>query len=228
MKKKMVLSAVVFLLCLSGCGNRTQTGESLDSDSILQSASEDAETSASSDEDEVQESNANDDTTYYDWNNVAFYYPASYKMDIINSTTVFTGQSKSGEPIYYLVKANTSYEDSAEITSVPDILKPFLFEAISYHVPTYESNFDITTDTEESCEIQGFSFIKRCGIVKTETNTEKAELAYAAYYGIVDFPAINRYDIPVVWMACSETGNSETISELKELADKSAELLSWE
>ena len=76
----------------------------------------------------------------------------------------------------------------------------------------------------------GYSFVKRSGIIHTEEYADQGEVAdlnYVAYYGCMDMKMFDGRSVPMMWVAFSNVTDDRTINDMESLVDTAANDAEW-
>ena len=225
MKKFIAIIALVSMLgCVSCTGkeNSEQTPASNATEAAADSAT-DAATEAEATEAETADS-AIKEEDFFNWNGLKMYRPSEYLSDTsegfpfyqlidddlkkLRNLSYYTYYSKSVDSMTSESAMQTIYEDGYIRDITRNVLKG----------STIDSN-DI--ESEETVQVNGCDLIRQAGVYHLDDISEQKDVAYVAYFGVMDFPEEGKQ--PAVWIAMSEDLSDESKAELARLVDTAAE-----
>ena len=160
-----------------------------------------------------------------------FYYPGSFEENKVSGLTgmsIFSGSLNNDEIIHYFIAVDPFYENDFDEADVPDILSSMTMKFVNSKFSTYDSKFAISTDSEDSQTVLGYPFLKRTGSIHTESDKQVSDLKYCAFYGKMDFPKYDTSNIPIMWMAFTDSDSNEAMSNLETIAQNTANSLTRE
>jgi len=215
--KKFCLMFLIALLCMTGCSLSNKETEN-NSGSNTQNTNQSSSTSKT-------------DDSFLELYGAKFYYPSSFEGRNISGLTgmkVFSGKLNSNDAIYWFVVPDVFYDSDFSVYDTPDILYNYVKKIVDSRFATYDSKYSISVSNESNLIVKDKSFIKRVGIIHTESDKQTSDLNYIAYYGILDYPSYDYYNVPTVWMVFSNSSEQTTLNDMEIIADKTASLLSWD
>lgn len=226
MKRLIAIIDLTSMIACVGCGGRTESSaentpsstavgssNTTDTTTVTESSSVDESTVAT----EAESSESDDD--YFNWFGLNTYLPSDYTVimsegfpqahknsadDVENNIAYYTLAKDDLEPMNAETVKDYMYESSVT------------FDALSAEFKGYfiDSN-DI--ESEESIQINGFDFIRQSGVYHITDFADKKDVAYAAYFGVVDFPEFGKQ--PAMVIAFSHHTDDEMKTELARLVD---------
>lgn len=230
MKKKAFFAALAALVLVTGCGDQKTTSDST-SNSVEHSSQETIENNDNfSHDEEDSDVNLNDDVledTTFDWYGIGMNVPADFEDANVYSHYVWKGKNASENIVYYELDQIPDYPYIATgeyfLADTPDIMREYFLEIVDEFFPAGTVDSTISVDSEEQTMFLDFEAIRRTGTIHAEKYGESAELYYAAYYSIIDFPKGNYKKIPAMWVAFSESMDEVTRQDIEDIVDTAAE-----
>ena len=228
MKKFIAIITLVSMLSCVSCtskGNGDSNPAPAESSTIEAAVAE--TTAAENSEEETAaetDASAEENKETYNWYGLSMYFPSEYS-NIITSrgfpqAVYRDGDDQIGSLCYY------TYTDPNVDSMTPESFMEKVYGGIEM---TYllEREFDgagikeNNIESEEKVQVNGCDFIRQTGVYHcTDVITEK-DIAYAAYFGIMDFPQDGK--APAVWIALSSHTDDASKAEIARIADTAAE-----
>ena len=230
MKKIIVMLAVLSMLSIVGCGEKTENSASNSSsssnivDSTTSSSSSSMTESTSVDEStvatEASSSESNDD--YFNWFGIKMYRPSEYNVMMSEGFPQASKDSADGVEnniVYYTLAKDDLNPMTAETVKDYMYESAVTFDALAAEFKGYfiDSN---DVESEEPAQINGGDFIRQAGIYHITDFADKKDVAYVAYFGVMDFPEFGKQ--PTMIIAFSHKTDDEMKAELARLADTAA------
>ncbi|GEM_PF-1836122 len=239
MKKFFVLTLILAMLTCTACGDKASEEKSSDDSSAENNKSE-SEVIESSEQETIAEESEEKPTEerFYDFNGLNMHEPDGLVMMPFGDDLVWGYDHETTEQLNYAIVINSlnyaEYNDPSTygLDDVWEILSHELelnIGTVYYDIAEF---YDAEADTTEKVDFLGAEFIRSTGIIPFRTyDDEHVEINYAAYYGILDFPAYGNYpeckSVPVMWIAFSDVNSAEMKAEMEKIVDDVAENASW-
>ena len=168
-------------------------------------------------------STANNDTITFDMRGIQMAIPSYLEEANVFSKSVWKGETSNGNMIYYDIDYLPDYGsvasiDSYSLNDTPDIMWTYILDVVDEYYPAGVKS-TISIDSETNKNMLGYDVIRRTGKIHTEKYGESHELSYAAYYGLFDLQNGAYKKIPTVWIAFSESSDSQTQTDLENIVD---------
>lgn len=228
MKKIIAMLAVLSMLSIVGCGEKTENSasKSSSSSSTVETSTSSSSTGSVAESTPVDESTvateagsseSNDD--YFNWFGINTYLPSDYTVIMSEGFPQASKDSADGVEnniVYYTLAKDDLNPMTAETVKDYMYESAVTFDALAAEFKGYfiDSN-DI--ESEESAQINGGDFIRQAGIYHITDFADKKDVAYVAYFGVMDFPEFGKQ--PTMIIAFSHKTDDEMKAELARLAD---------
>ena len=214
----IVLTMLSTLFTLKGCGNdsKNEANSSINTSENHNTINNTSNTK--------NEATTNNESEYFNLYGIDIAVPKSFKSENIYSKRVWSGKKSTDNMIYYDIDFLLDYGsvasiDSYSLENTPDIMCTYILDVIDEYYPVTKSKSTNTVNTEEIRNMLGYDVIRRTGVIHTDTYGETHELNYAAYYGLLDLQNGTYKKIPTVWIAFSESNDSQTKLDLQNIVD---------
>lgn len=175
---------------------------------------------------------------FYDFNGLNMYEPDD--MVILGFTNtghfIWGYDHEAKEKLYYAIIVDnmnySNYNDPCGLDEVWEILYDRCESTADCIYQNIYKFYDAEVDNKEKVDFLGTEFIRSTGMIPFTTyEDEPIEINYAAYYGILDFPAYDSFpefkSVPFMWIAFSESDSDEIKAEMEKIVDDVAEKASW-
>lgn len=213
----IVLTMLSTLFTLTGCGNdsKNEANSSINTSENHNTINNTSNTK--------NEATTNNESEYFNLYGIDIAVPKSFKSENIYSKRVWSGKKSTDNMIYYDIDFLLDYgsvasQDDYSINDTPDIMWEYIRNVIDKYYPAGVKS-TITVDSEAKKTMLGFDVIRRTGVIHTDKYGETHELNYAAYYGLLDLQNGTYKKIPTVWIAFSESNDSQTKLDLQNIVD---------
>lgn len=231
--KKSMLTICLAALLLTGCGAAESTSESADTSSQQESAAQQAEAPAESSEESepAAEESAAEKPEPFDWSGISVPIPDGFTYDTKNEMIpVWSGSAGTSSEIRLAIAnyfAYSSYEDAIpdfQVSDVPEIMNPFLVQAVSHYAGTHEADTVRTPQKTEDAEYLGEPALRETGTIRTKEADTEHVYSYAAYYSKVKFPSYGEeYEaLPASIFAFAESEDADVMQALENIVDTAA------
>lgn len=165
------------------------------------------------------------------------YEPDDMIMGFINNGRhIWYYDYETEEEVSYAIVINgMNYSDFYEPCGLDDVWEVLRSDCESNIECIYNDVFkfyDAEVDTTEKVDFLGTEFIRSMDMIPFETyDDERVEINYAAYYGVLDFPAYRSYpefkSVPFMWISFSDSDSDEVKAKIEKIVDDVAEKASW-
>ena len=230
MKRFIALIALTSIIACVSCGEKTENSTTENTSSNI--AVEDSSTTDKTTDTEstsVEEStvateaeSSEKDEDYFNWFGINTYLPSEYTVIMSEGFPQASKDSADGVEnniVYYTLAKDDLNPMTAETVKDYMYESAVTFDALAAEFKGYfiDSN-DI--ESEEPAQINGGDFIRQAGIYHITDFADKKDVAYVAYFGVMDFPEFGKQ--PTMIIAFSHKTDDEMKAELARLVDTAA------
>lgn len=226
MKRLIAIIALTSMIACVGCGGKTESSaentpsstavessNTTDTATVTESSSVDESTVATG----ADSSESTDD--YFNWFGLNTYLPSDYTVIMSEGFPQASKDSADGienNIVYYTLAKDDL--DPMNADTVKDYMyeSAVTFDALSAEFKGYHIE-DNEVESEEPAQINGGDFIRQAGIYHISDFADKKDVAYVAYFGVVDFPEFGKQ--PAMVIAFSHHTDDEMKTELARLVD---------
>jgi hypothetical protein len=227
MKRFIALIALTSIIACVSCGEKTENSTTENTSSNI--AVEDSSTTDKTTDTEstsVEEStvateaeSSEKDEDYFNWFGINTYLPSEYTVIMSEGFPQASKDSADGVEnniVYYTLAKDDLNPMTAETVKDYMYESAVTFDALAAEFKGYfiDSN-DI--ESEEPAQINGGDFIRQAGIYHITDFADKKDVAYVAYFGVMDFPEFGKQ--PTMIIAFSHKTDDEMKAELARLVD---------
>lgn len=242
MKKFITLTLITSILALTSCGDKiTEKSNNDSSADNNKSESEIISDSERQTSEELSVEKSEETTTqerFYDFSGLNMYEPDDMIMLAFTNIGhyIWGYDYETEEKLNYaIVIDGMNYYDFSDPYGLDDVWEILHDQCESNIECIYQNIFkfyDAEVNATEKVDFLGAEFIRSTGIIPFETyDDERIEINYAAYYGILDFPAYHSFpeykSVPFMWIAFSDSDSDEIKAEMEKIVDDVAENASW-
>ena len=225
MKKFIAIIALVSVLSCAGCGEKAESStvtSSSSSSAAESSVAEESVAEESSDEESSAEESAENAEDYFNWFGLNMYLPSDYSVMMSEGFPQASKDSADGienNIVYYTLAKDDLDPMTAETVKDYMYESAVTFDALSAEFKGYFIE-DNEVESEEPAQINGGDFIRQAGIYHISDFADKKDVAYVAYFGVMDFPEFGKQ--PAMIIAFSHKTDDEMKAELARLVDTAA------
>ncbi|MBQ1432687.1 MAG: hypothetical protein IIZ09_06330 [Ruminococcus sp.] len=236
MKNKIIASvmAVTMVFALTACGETSENTPAQTTTKAAETtlaAEKTEETEAPTETEVPAETEAptetkvpsDDSEDYFNWFGLNMYLPADYSVMMSEGFPQASKDSADGienNIVYYTLAKDDLDPMNAETVKDYMYESAVTFDALSAEFKGYFIE-DNEVESEEPAQINGGDFIRQAGIYHITDFADKKDVAYVAYFGVMDFPEFGKQ--PAMIIAFSHHTDDEMKKELARLVDTAAE-----